>query len=318
MNKIKFAVTREDPIIEETIIKKFNCKKILMIASGGCSALSLKSMFPDIQFSLFDINPEQIKLIKAKLKNLKNFDVGSYKLFNIGSDSLNGLNSCGDFESLFRSFRLFIYEFVLSKNNVKKIFVEGKKQTSDLLLRLMTNKYWPVAFDLYFSNSMLITMFGKDAIQHAIPHSYPSYFRKAVELGFKLSDFQKNYFLQHIFLGYYLKEDSVWPYYLSHRDIKNDFHYINDNLLNIDISHYDFIGLSNIFDWMDECKVVNYLKYISLNAQKGTVILFRQLNNQKDYNLIRYGLLSHLELEEKLIKKDKSLFYNKINIITKK
>jgi S-adenosylmethionine-diacylglycerol 3-amino-3-carboxypropyl transferase len=318
MEKIKFAVVREDPIVEETIIREFSHKQVLMVASGGCSALSLQSMFPNIQCTLFDTNPSQIQLVKTKLNTLKDFDPSLYPVFNIGIDSKDGLNSCGEFESLFRSFRAFIYEFILNKSSIEQIFVGEKKQAENIILNLISNKYWPVAFDLYFSDSMLITMFGNNAIQHATPHSYPSYFRYSLEKGLKHSEFQNNHFLQHIFLGYYINNKSSLPHYLSYPNINNQFHYITDSILNIEVINYDFICLSNIFDWMDEESIENHLSYIGSNAQKGATVLFRQLNNKKNYHAEKYGFSSNPQLEKALIKQDKSLFYNKINILTKR
>ena len=43
---VQFAVVREDPAVEQYIIEKLNPKKVLMIASAGCTALSLKLLFP--------------------------------------------------------------------------------------------------------------------------------------------------------------------------------------------------------------------------------------------------------------------------------
>lgn len=311
---IKFAVVREDPVIEETVINKLNKKDILMVGSGGCTALSLKCKFKDINITLFDTNPSQLELIKTKINFLKNFSISDYSFFNIGVDRRDALNGCGEFESLFRSFRYFIYEFILDEERIEQIFKQ--KQTDNFLDLLTTNKYWSVAFDLYFSNSILLTMFGKDAIQHAKPNSYPSYFKQVIENGLKKVDFQTNYFLQHIFLGYYTDAKYSCPYYISHNSIENDFIYINDILLNINIRNYDLISLSNVFDWMSEENVDEYLKYISLNAKKGTTVIYRQLNNYKEYNYFKYGFVSDNELEDKLILKDKSLFYNKINIIS--
>ena len=317
MDGIKFAVVREDPLTEEKVIKKFGCKRLLMIASGGCSALSLQGRFPDAHFALFDTNPKQIELVQSKLKSLKNFNSKSYKDFNIGVDSTQGLNSCGEFESLFRSFRHFIYEFILPPKDMKKIFLEHKDTASSLLQKLTQHRYWGVAFDLFFSNSILVTMFGEDAVQHAPPHSYPGYFRGVLEAGLQDPDFQNNYFLHHILLGHYLQKQSSWPPYLLNPNIKGDFSYINEPLLNINIESYDFIGLSNIFDWMNEATVKLHLEYIEANAQEGAVVVYRQLNNTKNYHLEKYGLAAHLDLERNLIEKDRSLFYNRINIATK-
>jgi len=317
MNKIKFAVVREDPIVEQFIIEKFHCQSVLLVASGGCLALSLNSMFPKVNFTLFDRNIAQINLVKNKCKLLENFDHSSYPLFNIGSDHVSGFNACGLFESLFRSFRFFIHEFIADQSHIEKIFLGDKHQAKDAIKIILQNKYWPVAFDLYFSDSMLITTFGQDAVQHAKPCSYPYYFQRALERGLEQPDFQTNYFLQHILLGYYVNNRNSWPYYLSHPCLHTDFRYIHDTLLNIRLDEYDFISLSNIFDWMSKTDVHHHLDYLKNNLKKGAIISFRQLNNSQNYTSHINDLKPNPRLERKLYKEDRSLFYEKLNILSK-
>ncbi len=319
MKKVKFAVVREDPDIEALIIKKFNCRNALLIASGGCVALSLKNMFDNLDITLFDLNTNQIDLIKSKVSKLKIADKDlTNSVFNIGSDSCKSLNGCGEFESLFRGFRNFIFEFIASEEKVKTIFLGTELLAKEIIDEIVANKYWPVAFDLYFSNSLLIAMFGQDAIQHAEPNSYPSYFKNVLENGLIRPGFQNNYFLQHIFLGYYLDNKESLPYYLAFSGSDYSFNYINDNLLNIKgIEKYDLISLSNIFDWTDEEQTIYCLRYLSENMKKGAHIIFRQLNNSKDYTSSLTKFMANKDLERELLVRDRSLFYNKINILQK-
>jgi S-adenosylmethionine:diacylglycerol 3-amino-3-carboxypropyl transferase len=58
-NHLQFAITREDPQVEEFLIRKLSTPqvKILLIGSGGCTAFHLQSQFPDIQITLVEPNP---------------------------------------------------------------------------------------------------------------------------------------------------------------------------------------------------------------------------------------------------------------------
>jgi len=311
MANIKFSIVRKDSKVEESLIELITPKNILMVASGGCTALNLKSKFPKINFTLFDINLSQIQLIKNKIKALECYGNDSFKeQFNINFDNPKGLNNCGEFESLFNCFRQFLIEFILPKKNILDIFLGAENPGI-----LLNNKYWSVAFDLFFSNSLLLAMFGPAAIQHAEPNSYPRYFQKVFENGFYRKDYKTNYFLHHIFLGYYLEDINAQPYYLHKKNHDIQFEYVNDKLLNIkNINKFQLISLSNIFDWMSEEEVLMHLKYLENNLLSGTYIIFRQLNNTKDYSNKMHGFKSHNQLENDLLIKDRSLFYNKINI----
>jgi len=312
MGNIKFAAVREDPIIEKNIIENFKLSNVLMIASGGCTALSLKSYFPEINCTLFDFNTYQIMHVKNKIVKLKKEDISHFKeTFNIGYKNKNGLNNLGEFESLFRSFKNFILEFITTEEEIHNIML-GKVSPNNLL----SNKYWNLAFDLYFSDPMLLTMFGPDAIQHADPGSYPRYFQKVFEKGLSSPNITENYFMHHIFCGSYIDRKNAIPYYLEKKPENMEFDFIQDSLLNIeDVNKYDLVSLSNIFDWMDEDGVIEHLKYLGYHLKKGAIVLFRQLNNSKSYPMEAFK--HHNALEEELLRKDKSLFYNKINILEK-
>jgi len=314
MMNIKFAVVREDPSVEQAILNLAPIKNVLMIASGGCTALSLKSLFPNIRFQLFDNNPNQIQLVKEKVENLQKNNHDSFKkLFNIGCDVKTGLNNCGEFESLFRSFRKFLTEFILSQDALENILLKKSSNKN-----LINNKYWPVAFDLFFSNSLLLAMFGPDAIQHAKPNSYPRYFQNALEKGLCRNDVATNYFLHHIFLGRYIDSINSLPYYLYNNNAHLKFEYTNKTLLDIsNIDQFGLVSLSNIFDWMPEQAILTCLKYLETNLTPGSFVVFRQLNNDKNYLASISGFKSHNQLSCDLLIKDRSLFYNKINILEK-
>lgn len=317
-DKIQFAVVREDPVLEKRIIEERNIHKVLMVASGGCTALSLKCMFPEVDFTLFDLNQRQIDLAKHKIKTLEEQDDATFKkIFNVGADSRSSLNGCGQFESLFRCFRNFLNEFVVPADDMKKLFGEKDEKAVDAIkTSLFTNRYWPVAFELFFSDSLLVTMFGPDAIQHAVPGSYPRYFQKQLEKGFKDPYFQTNYFLHHIFLGYYLDQSDCWPHYFRQRKKGISFDFIKANLMEIPhMDSFQLVDLSNVFDWMAEKDVHEHLIYLRNRLKPGSIILFRQLNNEKEYVSKIEGLVSHDQWARELMAEDKSLFYNKFNII---
>jgi len=203
------------------------------------------------------------------------------------------------------------------------MFLAKTENESDSIKNtIYLNKYWPVAFDLFFSDSILLAIFGKDAIQHAAPGSYPRYFQKQLELSLNKANFKTNYFLHHIFLGYYFDKNDCLPIYLQKesrlKSIKFDFELLHSDLLNIkNINEFQLVSLSNIFDWMEEEKVLKVLKYLDDYLAPGSVIIFRQLNNNKNYLSNFKTLKRDNELSDKLMLLDRSLFYNKINIIKK-
>jgi S-adenosylmethionine-diacylglycerol 3-amino-3-carboxypropyl transferase len=162
-------------------------------------------------------------------------------------------------------------------------------------------------------------MFGQEAIQHAPKNSYPRYFQDLLEDGLKRADATKNYFLHHIFLGYYFDRRECLPPYLANPNFEFQSELINGYLSNIkEIESYDYIMLSNIFDWMDLESVKEHCRILS-KMKKGAILVLRQLNSSLDLqSFLKETFFFHDSLAEDFLKKDRSLFYEKLIIAEKK
>lgn len=212
-NAVQFAVVREDPMVEAELVRLTRASNVLLIASGGCPALTLQALFPDY-ITLVDFNPAQLERVRAKMRVLRDADTATQRQrFNIGTSDPSGLNQNGNFESLFRGLRAFIFDLVADEAEIRFLF-EDKNRLANVSELLFSSQYWSVAFDLYFSDSLLNAMFGPDATQHAEPGSYPRYFQALFEKGLTSATAFDNYFLHHVFLGYYLQRPASLPHYL--------------------------------------------------------------------------------------------------------
>lgn len=307
-NPIQFAVVREDAQIEMDLIENFRLTRATLIGSGGCTAFCLKSLVPNLQITLIEPNPAQIELIKEKIDLLENGEIGK---FGIGVEDENSLIECGNFESLFRQFRHFIYEFIAPKNEILNGFTA---YSENFWKQIFENKYWNVAFELFFSDAILVAMFTESAVQHAPKNSYPRYFRMVLEKGLLRETAPRNYFLHHIFLGHYLNEKSAQPFYLTNLPENFDFEFFSDFAQNFrGFEGKQLIHFSNIFDWCEEESVGQIIKSAAENLEKGSVVIFRQLNNDKNYRPFFGADFRWLETE-KIVENDRSLFYSKIEI----
>jgi len=319
-NPIQFAVVREDPLIEAEVVRNSGAKRILIIGSGGCTALSLQAIFPNLKITLVDANKSQLELIQNKITQLRTSSVDKRKqIFNIGTGDPVGLNACGNFESLFRSFRLFLNEFILPHAQMLELFSKSKPQPIDTI-KLIRHKYWPVAFDLHFHDSFLEAMFGNAAVQHAPPGSYPEYFRKVFERGLAAPAASSNYFLHHVLLGFYIdRPDCLPPYLVADVPDCSTMEFVPGTIDSIqNLNSFDLIDLSNIFDWMAESEVAAVAKLFNSQAKLGSQLLYRQLNHAKDFSKF-FGSQFKFDrdLGNQLHAKDRSLFYSALNIATK-
>lgn len=309
MDKVQFGVVREDPQAELDLISKFSLNSVLLIGSGGCTALSIKAEFPDIHLSVIEPNPAQIKLIKKKIMLIKKNTLKNI-IKTISIETSESLIESGHFESLFKMLREFIYEFVISKSNLLKLM---QSNSSGKWKSIFQNPFWKIAFDLYFSDALLITMFGRDAVQYAPKNSYPSYFRNLIEKGLTRPDARTNYFLHHIFFGHYLKGKKNWPPYLQKLPSRfdMDFHECYANQY-ADYNQFNFVSLSNIFDWSPRQQIKQIAKKISKQMRPGSVLIYRHLNNPNSFKSYFKGFKWQVKLEKQFLDSDRSLFYSKI------
>lgn len=307
-NPLQFAVVREDPQIEMDIVRAFQLERAVLIGSGGCTAFCLKVLQPDLEIALIEPNAAQIDLLKTKIKLLEK---GEINRFGIGNNLENSLIEGGNFESLFRQLRLFINEFIVEKAEIEKALTNG---SNEFWREIFAHQYWKTAFELFFSDSILIAIFTESAIRHAPKNSYPAYFQRVLERGLTRGDAPRNYFLHHIFLGHYLADKTALPFYLVDLPKNFEFEFFNGfaqdfhNFGGKQLAHF-----SNIFDWCDDATVGEIAQTAAKNLEKGSIVVFRQLNNNKNYRPL-FGSQFRWLPTENIIARDRSLFYEKIEI----
>lgn len=290
---VQFAITREDPEIEAALIETFACASVLLICSAGDTILALKEKFPALKVTAFDFNPAQIEHFKIKAR-------GPFRM---------ELTQAGNFEGLFRIWASVISEFII--DDPAALFRSDGKFPEDIL----SSPYWPVSFDLAFHDRFLETMFGPAAIQHAPKGSYPRYFQNAFERGLRKSGYQINPFLQHIFLNQFLDV----PSYLTAIPETSDVNLLTGGIDSVrDLSAFDLVQLSNIFDWSSESEIRTTCRRLSDEMKKDSIVLLRQINNDVPMEEFLGPKFScDHELGKKLVERDRSLFYSRITVARK-
>jgi len=310
-----FAVNREDHLVESQVIEQLKAVRMLTIGSGGCVALTLKTIYPELHLSVFDINPHQLSHINNKIKALRNSD---YDALNIFKKNDTCLNQSGKFDEMFQELRDSFINNISSENEISKFFDVNisldKRRNIQNNWQNNTNIYKP--FEDVFNDISIAKIFGDEATKHGKPGSYVNYMKKKILEGLSRKDSHLNPFLQHIFLGYYQSE-FVFPYLSSSGN--QDLELIEGDIFTVKkISSYDIVSLSNIFDWSETEYVKEHVEYLS-QLNKGCAIILRQLNNHKDWIKIfsKYFVEDdsfdlHWQIH------DRSLFYDHFKLFIRK
>lgn len=312
---VLFAVTREDHQIETQIIKKHNISKMLTVCSGGCVPLSLKAIFPKLYIMAFDINRHQIYHAKKKSQAANE---SKFTALNIGNKNDNCLNQSGKFETMFQSLRNVFYERVANINMVKMFFDHGLPMEK----RIKTLRSWErhanirEPFEHVFNDRSIEKVFSDNATKQGEKGTYVSYFFKKIIQGMNHPNAHNNPFLQHIFLGYY-KSSSVFPYMENKTNPNIDYHI--GSLIDIgSIRKFDFINLSNLFDWGNSEFIIQCIKMLS-TLKKKSVVLLRQLNNNKNWiTYLNKSFYEDTSFDLYWQENDRSMFYDHFRLFIKR
>lgn len=306
----KFAVVREDPDIEHVLVCKTRAKRVLVVASGGCTALTLVHREPGLEVTAFDFAEAQLAQVRDKQDAVRR---GDLRALNVGDASPEGINQRGEFESLFRTLRRFVEEMVAPPEALARYFDDATPgpERRSLLQSWTGSKYWPVAFSLCFHDALLHAMFGTAATQHAEPGSYPGYFQRAFERGLARDDGPRNPFLAHVLLGAYLPAHA--PDYVQARG-ELPVTLVRCELPDVqDLSRFDLVSVSNIFDWSDDALVARWAGSLSA-LRPGAAVVVRQLNNRRDVRRFFTPAFDFdAALGADLLARDRSLFYEAIH-----
>lgn len=168
-SELAFSQVREDPEIELKIVEKLAEKqglglRVLLVASGGCTALSLLANPHVAKVEAVDVNPAQLHLIELRRQALLHFSV-KQQLELIGADLTTfesarlklyqelsqklpeitrkywnerqeqiafGVNRVGRFEELFRELSWKFSESGLDPEELKKLKERRKEKKKEL------------------------------------------------------------------------------------------------------------------------------------------------------------------------------------------
>jgi S-adenosylmethionine-diacylglycerol 3-amino-3-carboxypropyl transferase len=317
-NPIQFALVREDDAVELAVLDALvpQARHALLVASGGCTALSLGVLRPALTLTLIDANAAQLDLVQRKYEALATLPAASAQrrqAFGVAADDDTSLSGCGNFESLFRGLRSLLNDLVMPEAARREVLL-GRVPTT----ALTSSRYWPVAFSLFFSDALLEAMFGPDATQHAPRGSYPAYFQRAIERGLERSDAATNPWLHQVLLGHWL--DDAQPTWLTAAAAPTVPQLLHTTMQQApSFADFDLVQLSNLFDWMASDVVDSIVARLCAECRPGSVVLLRQLNNQRPVEQAFAAAFDLVEpLSSTLTQRDRSLFYERILVFRRR
>ena len=164
-NSVLFAVNREDHYVEYDVINRLDPNRMLMIGSGGCIALSIKTTYPDLDLNVIDVNPHQLTHINKKSKAVQCSDL---KELNVHTKDDSCLNQAGKFETMFQELRDSFIELVSNEKEVLSFFDSDMSDISrSIILEKWTNhNNISTPFQNVFNDKNINKVFSDEATKH--------------------------------------------------------------------------------------------------------------------------------------------------------
>ncbi|MCU0700672.1 MAG: DUF3419 domain-containing protein [Myxococcaceae bacterium] len=303
---LKFAVVREDFEVEAALVEATGARACLVVASGGCTALALKHRFPGLEVHAFDVNPDQLAHGREKAVAIAG---RALEALNVDVGNPAGLSQRGEFEKLFRVLRAALVELVTGEADLERFFVDPSSRPG-LLSAWTRSPYWPACFEVAFTEGLLLAMFGPDATRHAPRGSYPAYFQRAFERGLRRGDAGENPYLQHVLLQRYRTP----PAFLT-SGARLDVAWHLGTLTDVPaLERFGVVSLSNVFDWSDEALVAAWARALE-SLRPGALVVYRQLNNQRDWRAHFPGFAEDVALSDEWTHRERALFYERVTVL---
>lgn len=347
---VAFAQVREDALLDQAVVHGLGAEaRLIMVASGGCTAALLASM-PQVRcLRLVDSNPAQLALTKLKLRllsepsvekrlqllghlgmptdarrqNLKTLflEIGLAEnvLGPISLVARLGPDHIGRYERVFAALRLALSSFQTELDSLLSLSEVGEQiraasPESSLGRRL------DEALENVLALPNLVRLFGAEATNNPLV-PFSRHFARRIRRA--LADWPAcdNPYLWQMLKGRYPAGCFAPWFACAAPQTLPEIAFANTSMeraLESAKEPCDFIHLSNILDWLSPKAAARTLQLAGRALKPGGRIFIRQLNSALDVR--RAGTMFEWldEESESLHKKDRSFFYRALHLGKKK
>lgn len=261
---------------------------------------------------LFGINStkKQRLNIYKKISNQLEIDTKTY--FDKFIDYIKvGLIYAGRFDYYLSLISKYIIPITQNKKVVKEFMNASSIQEQRILYQKFNNKRFKKIFNIFFSKKVMSKL-GRDAsFFNEIEVDLASNLKKRVDIGFNNVLNKNNPYMQYAILGKFI----TLPKYLE----KENYEKIRKNLDKIEfynkdfkevitLYQYDFLNLSDIFEYMSKEQTLMCEELIINNTNKNAIIVFWNMMVQRE---LKNSIFKKIESENAFVK-ERPFFYQNL------
>jgi len=338
--EILFSQVREDPGVEARLLEALPgpALRVLLIGSGGCTALSLLAEPRVARVQVVDPNPAQLHLIALKASALDTLSppdqltlLGAFKLGTSEArralylrlapflpaatraywdarpaEVAFGLNRVGRFEETFRQLAAAFAERGLNP--------AAAAGTSE----------WYEVFEEVFERGRLSETFGEAAVSYSMDRTFGAHFADVFAAALAEGPLEGNYHQHQVWRDAYPSTEEL-PRYLQ-APAQAQIRHLGTDRLALDQGSFaerlealaaegpfDLIQTSNISDWMPVPEVRTLLRRAKSCLRPGGAVLGRRLNGDHVLaDVFAETLRVEPALNAELLELERSRFYREV------
>lgn len=335
---VGFAQVREDPLLDVQVIEHLNRPqtKVLMIASGGCTAALLATHPLVNELTVVDPNLSQLGLTQLKLHLLEHCSIEErlsilghqqmpvqdrrewiarhLNLLGLPADTLgdldkvaeSGLDYSGRYEYLFLQLQHEIRHF---EPEISAVLSNSNSTISENLKDALN-----ASFKKVMTLDNLVALYGEGATQNPAMPFWEHFFLQTMNaLNCPLA--KNNPFLSQLLLGQFNQQPYEWLT-KPKQTISKKLKFLNNTLsetLDMANDSFDFIHLSNALDWLNPQEAKSMLRSVANKLNSGGMLILRQLNSTLDIPSLGSNQIEwQVQDGADYLHQDRSFFYKRL------
>ncbi len=344
-----FAQIREDPLLDLWVVNQFvSDARVIMIASGGCTAALLASAPKVARLHLVDPNPAQLALSRLKLRLLQTTDPATrlallghapmpaaerqarleaeLAALSLPTDALGtvayvarvGPDHAGRYECVFAAVRKALSGSAEDLEAVLRLYDPAEQQRR-VAPSTALGRQLDEALDTVMALPNLVRLFGEEATKNPV-EPFSRHFARRLRYVLAALPADRNPYLWQMLKGCYPDGSaSPWltvPVPSQMSQVTWSVRLMAEALEAAPVS-FDFVHLSNILDWLSPEKARATLELAWGALRPGGWTLIRQLNSVLDIPGLGRRFNWHTAEANDLHARDRSFFYRALHLGSK-
>jgi S-adenosylmethionine-diacylglycerol 3-amino-3-carboxypropyl transferase len=333
---VAFAQVREDALLDRWVVERVPGRaRVVLVASGGCTAAALAASGRVVRLHLVDRNPAQLALARLKLRLLSADSAQRLALLGhtpmAEADRAAGLaalgfpadpttarlgpDQAGRYERVFAALRAELAPVTDELDallNLRDPAEQAARAAPDTRLGRALDE----AFDRVMDLPILVRLFGEAATQNR-REPFARHFAGRTRHALATLPAADNPYLWQVLAGRYPPTVSApWltmPTPATMPEVTATVAGM-DEALAAEPEVFDFVHLSNILDWLSPDEARRTLDRAAAALRPGGWVLVRQLNSTLDIPALGAGIDWQPGPAAELLARDRSYFYRALHL----